>query len=318
VYPPNATAPIVTLNRVVINNNTSTDSNAGGVFISGATVTIDQSTISGNSLSDGNDFGAGGIYITSAGEGGGSAVTITNSTISGNSVTGSGGFVTGGIYVYASQLTVINSTIAGNSANTTDIYATGGLSLQNAYAGIYNSTITSNSASGANASAFGGIVLGNNYVGGALSIDNSILAGNTAATPDLGVYNASNVVAQFTLMGSALQGSYSGNGNVFSDSPGLSPLANNGGPTQTMKPNPGSPALDVGNIALIPNGVTTDQRGVGFPRTTNGLLDLGSVQAGPAAVAAAPVPTPTLSSWAMLVLGGLLGLLGLRKRRRLG
>ena len=108
-----------------------------------------------------------------------------------------------------------------------------------------------------------------------------------------------------------------GNGNVFSDAPGLGALANNGGPTLTMLPQPGSPALGAGNVALIPAGVTTDQRGVGYARVVNGSLDIGSVEAA-AAPAAAATPAPALSRWPMLMLGGLLALFGLRKRRRTG
>ncbi len=43
--------------------------------------------------------------------------------------------------------------------------------------------------------------------------------------------------------------------------PLLAPLADYGGPTQTMALLPGSPAIGAGNIALIPGGITTDQRG---------------------------------------------------------
>jgi hypothetical protein len=85
-----------------------------------------------------------------------------------------------------------------------------------------------------------------------------------------------------------------------------------------MLPQPGSPALGAGNAALIPAGVTTDQRGVGYARVVNGSLDLGSVEAAAAPSAAAATPTPALSRWAMLALAGLLSLFGLRKRKRTG
>ena len=56
----------------------------------------------------------------------------------------------------------------------------------------------------------------------------------------------------------------------------LAPLGNYGGPTQTMALLPGSPAIDAGNNALIPAGVTTDQRGL--PRIINGAVDIGAFE----------------------------------------
>ena len=58
--------------------------------------------------------------------------------------------------------------------------------------------------------------------------------------------------------------------------PLLAPLGNYGGPTQTMALLPGSPAIDAGNNALIPAGVTTDQRGL--PRIVNGVVDIGAFE----------------------------------------
>ena len=43
-----------------------------------------------------------------------------------------------------------------------------------------------------------------------------------------------------------------------------------------------SPAINAGNIALLPAGDTTDQRGV--PRTKGGGVDIGAVEAGPAVI----------------------------------
>jgi hypothetical protein len=64
----------------------------------------------------------------------------------------------------------------------------------------------------------------------------------------------------------------------------LAPLGDYGGPTQTIALFPGSPAIDAGNNAIVPPGVTTDQRGPGFARIVNGTVDIGAfeVQAGTA------------------------------------
>ena len=64
--------------------------------------------------------------------------------------------------------------------------------------------------------------------------------------------------------------------------PKLGPLQFNGGPTRTHALLPGSPALGVGNDNLISHGFTTDQRGLGYPRTTgtggNITTDIGAVE----------------------------------------
>jgi hypothetical protein len=61
----------------------------------------------------------------------------------------------------------------------------------------------------------------------------------------------------------------------------LGPLQNNGGPTRTMAPLTGSPAIDQGvNQLAIDAGLTTDQRGTGFPRIspTGGTVDRGAFE----------------------------------------
>jgi hypothetical protein len=75
---------------------------------------------------------------------------------------------------------------------------------------------------------------------------------------------------------SDVQGGYSGTGNISLD-PRLGPFGNNnGGPTLTIALEPGSPAIDAGNNAFIPAGVTTDQRG--FPRVSGAAVDLGAYE----------------------------------------
>ena len=113
-----------------------------------------------------------------------------------------------------------------------------------------------------------------------MTLGNTIVAGNTASTsgPD-----AFGTVAS---QGNNLIGKTDGSsGWVGSDLTGtiatpldplLAPLGNYGGPTQTMALLPGSPAIDAGNNALIPAGVTTDQRGL--PRIVNTVVDIGAFE----------------------------------------
>ena len=67
----------------------------------------------------------------------------------------------------------------------------------------------------------------------------------------------------------------SGTGNQVGVDPLLGPLADNGGPTLTRLPQFGSPAVGTGNNAL---GLTTDQRGAGFPRTIGATTDAGATE----------------------------------------
>ena len=55
-------------------------------------------------------------------------------------------------------------------------------------------------------------------------------------------------------------------------------MQNNGGPTETMALLPGSPAIAAGSVALIPPGITTDQRG--SAHIVNGKVDIGAFEIG--------------------------------------
>jgi hypothetical protein len=99
-------------------------------------------------------------------------------------------------------------------------------------------------------------------------------------------------------------------GNFIGGNPQLGVLANNGGPTQTMLPQTGSPVIDAIACTAAP---ATDQRGISRPQGT--ACDIGAVEV---AVNVTPkaVPTPTLDRWALLLLGGVLAGLGLACVRR--
>jgi hypothetical protein len=61
--------------------------------------------------------------------------------------------------------------------------------------------------------------------------------------------------------------------------PKLGPLQANGGFTQTMAPQVGSPAVNAGDAAAAAAaGLTTDQRGPGFARVLDGTVDIGAVE----------------------------------------
>ena len=86
--------------------------------------------------------------------------------------------------------------------------------------------------------------------------------------------------------------------------PGLDPLASNGGPTQTTALQPASPARDAGHN---PSGLTTDQRGAGYPRTAGAGTDIGAFESsGKSALSGWPQLLPKGTSFALLgtYLGG--------------
>ncbi len=237
-------AGTLTVTNSTISRNSA--SQGGGIFNDGGTLTLTNSTLSGNSASQG-----GGIDNLVG------TLTVTNSTISGDSSGVSGG----GIDNFLGTVTVTNSTISGNSTS-----GGGGGILSAGALAVTDSTFSDNSAGNG-----GGIENSGGYT---LTLANTIIAGNTAATgPD--------VDGSVTSLGYNLIGNSSGSsGFVATDllnvNPLLGPLQNNGGPTETMALLPGRPAIDAGNNALVPSGITTDQRGA--PRDVFGGVDIGAFE----------------------------------------
>jgi CSLREA domain-containing protein len=125
----------LTLQNLTIANGKAS---SGGGILNGGTLTITNSTFSGNSASGGGD--GGGIFNI------GDTVTITNSTFSGNSADRGGG-----INNLVGTLSVTNSTFSNNSAN----FSGGSGGIRNFGTATLKNTIIANSPSGGNCSAFG-------------------------------------------------------------------------------------------------------------------------------------------------------------------
>lgn len=260
---------------------------AGGGVAATSNANISNSTISGNTALGGTGKYAYNIYPANYGgdaQGGGlftsSSCTITNSTIALNAAKGGvGGH--GDIESGTGQAGAAGGNGAGGG-----IYTTGTLVLA-------DSTVSGNTvaagAGGAGASGDGytapagppgtATADGIDIAAGSTTLTNSIVAAN--GTMDIA--GNANASSGFNLIGigGGLANGVNGN-QVGVTNPQLSPLANNGGPTQTMLPQPGSPAINAGSNALIPSGVTADQRGL--PRIANGTVDIGSVEVQPPSV----------------------------------
>jgi filamentous hemagglutinin family protein len=224
----------------------------------------------------GGGAGFGGAIFVRAG-----SLTLTNSTLVGNTATGGSGGGTdagngqgmgGAIFVnQGATATLINSTLNGNTGqdNGGGIYNYGGT------LNLTNVTIANNTATNGN----GGGVVNNTDLGGTVNVGNTIIAANTNATsPDVsGLYNnqGNNLIERndgstgFTI--SPLVGTIANPVN-----PGLAPLGDYGGSTQTQQLLPGSPAIDAG-VSIA--GVTTDQRGVSRTGIGDSTPDIGAYEA---------------------------------------
>ncbi|MEO8802661.1 MAG: choice-of-anchor Q domain-containing protein, partial [Rudaea sp.] len=230
--------------------------NGGGVYANYGTVTLSDTTLSGNSAT----YHGAGICVRR------STLTLSGVTLTDNFAASGGG-----VYTDYSVATLVNTTITGNHARYGGgIYAYGrSMTLENA-------TVTGNYAF-----VQGGGIMG--YDSAALGINNSILSGNSAngSDPNIAIIVLATATSDHSLLGSELSVTYSGHGNIFSDDPKLSALADNGGPTKTMALQSDSPAIDHGDNTLVPGGVQFDQRGAGHPRVLNGTVDMGAFESNP-------------------------------------
>ena len=252
-----ATNMTVFLNSLTITNGYSTNS-GGGIYNDGA-LTLTNCTLSGNSAPSGSGYGGGGgIYNNGNG-----LLTLNQCTLSGNSATdgGSGG----GIFNNDGVLTLNQCTLSGNSAPS----VVGGGILN------YEGPVTFNQCTLLGNSATDDVGGGGIYsiVDGTLTMTNTVVAGNSG--PD--IYTDSGVTYGGANLVQSVDNNYGGTITgpaPLTNVPNLAPLGNYGGPTQTMPPLPGSPAIGAGSVAA--NIFSTDQRG--YPRTQNGLIDLGAVE----------------------------------------
>jgi CSLREA domain-containing protein len=298
----NIASGTVSISGLTITNGSN--GNGGGVYSNG-TLTVSNSTFSGNTANGSYPNNQGGaIYndasgvltVTNTSFTGNSAawqgaailnsnmLTVTNSIFSGNSaLAGAGILVNPGV-----SATVTGSTFSGNSSTSgSGIFSTGNVTVTNstfsgnsaqggdgAGAAIYQwggsgtLTVTNSTFSGNNSQNAGGAILNNSST---VILANTIVAGNTAAS------RADDVDGGYSDQG----------GNIVGNSAAavsLAPLGNYGGTTQTMMPYPNSVAICAGLPAnAIAAQLATDQRG--DKRWTKlytdggaGCVDAGAVQ----------------------------------------
>jgi hypothetical protein len=258
----------LTLTNVTVSGNKAdtlldyTNYSSGGGIANDGTLTLNNVTISGNTA-ESTQYSLGGGIINYG------TVTLNNSTVSGNTAVQynqdaalGGGIANGG------TLTLDNSTVSGNIA-TSGGYSEGGGIYDNTIrtVAVNNSTIAGNSSNG-----YGGGV----YEFSSTNARNTIIAGNTTylsfGGPDL--YGNLGSLGH-NLIGNTQGGSGFDSTDLLNVNPLLGPLQDNGGPTETMALLPGSPAIDAGDNTDAPEW---DQRGPGYPRIVNGIIDIGAFE----------------------------------------
>jgi len=257
------------------------------IFNQGGTVEVTSSTLSGNTAGGGN---GGGIYNRDGG-----TVKVTNSTLSGNTVGGffDRGLFGGGIYNDNGTVEVTNSTLSGNE--TTNPGSRGaGIYNKAGTVTLTNSTLSGNKANPNTDNPFPDILpdrisSGAIWNGGTVNVKNTIIAQNIAATnPDVVGSFASggyNLIGDGTgSTGFTAVGDQVGTAAAPID-PLLNPLTNNGGPTQTVALQPGSPAINGGDPAFVLTSGPFigppfyDQRGISpFNRVSGGIIDIGAFE----------------------------------------
>jgi Chlamydia polymorphic membrane protein (Chlamydia_PMP) repeat len=262
---------MLTIDHCTLFDNAATSSGGGAILaISGATIITD-STFSGNSSTiPGHDEIGGGAILVSSPPDNPASLNITGSTFHHNHSARDGG----AILSLDSTVTIVNSTFADNSSET----GGGAIWDTESSVAITNSTFSKNTIS----EGHGGAVY--NFEAVSLSLKGTLLSGKAAGGNCFGtIADAGYNISDDDSCG------FSGTSRDNTD-PKLNPagLADNGGPTQTIALQVGSPAVDAIPAASctdqatpMPNPLKTDQRGVTRPDPEdigNPACDIGAYE----------------------------------------
>ena len=249
----------------------------GAIFTSGQSLVVTGSTFVSNrnvnTTAKSQSFGGAILSV--------SPLTVEGSTFLGNQAdsTGSGSEPTGGAITSLGPLSVVNSTFMGNSASGTSAAYGGAIFAVGLPFNVANSTFVSNQTSASLGQSAGGAIATNaaaTVTNTIFSQDAALLGAEVASQDSLALTNdvidgASNALYGFITSSS-----------VTYKAANLSAVGNWGGPTQTMLPLPGSPAICAGSQpALNGTPLTTDQRGVAISGSRYGqaaCYDIGAVQ----------------------------------------
>jgi hypothetical protein len=304
-------------NQCFVGSGGTVVSEGGGIFCRAGLLIISNTVISGNwcLVSQSSSFPKGGGIFCDKG-----IVNLSNSTIESNrlfdldpkGVSPSEG---GGLINLNGWVSILNCLFRFN-------YALIGAGLSNDFGTVTLTNSTMSRNGGIDSTQVGGAVLNE---AGLVNLSNSTFSGNVSADGN-GIVNIASSVVKNSLFDDRVSGGFISKGfnlvRIVDGSTGFtastdqtgtvaSPLdpmldpaglQDNGGNSLTIALLPGSPARDKASSQGIDIGLTTDQRGFGFPRTIDDLAipnaaggdgtDIGAFEAGIPSPTPKPTPTP--------------------------
>lgn len=248
-----------------------TGNDGGGVSVSGGFLSLFASQVSDNFDAD-----TGGLDCRSS-----AICQVKYSSVTGNEGVSVGGIrAVGGVGPQGqvggySYLGLFSSTVSSNIGG-----GIGGVYAE--YVELRHSTVALNSQSGQGpASMPRGVATGGMLIGSSSTIDNGIVAENTASgAADVAVIGPDTLTLNYSLIGDSTGLTYAGSGNLLDVDPVLGPLDTNGSSySLTHALLSGSPAIDAGDPAIV-SPPDYDQRGPGFDRVIGSQIDMGAFEFG--------------------------------------
>ncbi|MGB0562131.1 MAG: CHAT domain-containing protein [Spirulinaceae cyanobacterium] len=258
----------ITIQDLTIQNGSVGFPNAGGGihFNGSGSLRLENSTISGNTATDG-----GGIFAGTSAQ----SVIVRNSIISGNSSTASGGAIyfrngadpitleitnsiitnnqTAGLATIQFNSQLGNATISSSTFTGNSVGGAGGVINTNATLNVDNTTLSGNSAGGRG----GGI----SSSFGNTTITNSIITNNTSGTEGGGIYGYNGLGGTLTVANTVISGNTAAEGDGIFSGKGAVALTSNGdlNLTDAIKANDASADISlVGNNVNLLTGIQSE------------------------------------------------------------
>ena len=283
-----------TFNNSSITGNTAAStfatgsSSGGGIYSENTPVTLNETTVSGNSANFGAGINSRSLNVATTFNINRSAIVNNTGTLSASGGGASGGLYHGAFGTFAADMNLNNSTVSGNTSPGSG----GGVfnianNTGNATVNVNFSTVASNTANSDNTGTQGGGGINNttNAMAGitAVNLTSSVVADNVVGTGGTGPDIAGTITSlDYNHVENLTGGTFAPLANdVTGSDPALGALGLYGGNTQNHLPNAGSPLINT-----IPNGTNgcgtapfnVDQKNVNRPFA--GSCDKGASERG--------------------------------------